>query len=181
MARDPSLANESSATRMRAVLFDSYGEPDQLYEDSTSVPGRLPGSVVIRVRAAGVNPIDARLREGEGRWILPGRFPRIPGYDVAGEVVDGDRSAKLRKGDRVMAFLTNPYGGGYAQFARCAIDGVARIPDWLSFEEAAATPLAATTALQGLRDHGALKPGDRVLINGASGGVGVFAIQIAKA
>lgn len=166
---------------MQAVVYDAYGGADRLHTREISTPVRLPGSVLIRVHAAGVNPIDYRLRRGEAKWILPGGFPRVPGYDVAGEIAEGDPEAGLQSGDRVLGFLGSPYGGAYAQYARCAIAGVAKIPANLSFEQAAAIPLAGSTALQSLRDKGEITPGDRVLINGASGGVGAFAVQIAKA
>ena len=166
---------------MKAVTYDEYGGADSLELTEIATPIRLPGSVIIQVHAAGVNPIDVRLRRGEAKWLLPGGFPRVPGYDVAGYVVEGDPGTGLRAGDRVLAFLDSMYGGGYAQYARCAVSGVAKIPVNMSFEKAAAIPLAGSTALQSLRDKASIKPGDRVLINGASGGVGAFAVQIAKA
>ncbi|WP_052335991.1 NAD(P)-dependent alcohol dehydrogenase, partial [Rhodopirellula sallentina] len=136
---------------------------------------------LIEVHATSVNPIDYRLRSGEMKGLLPGGFPRVPGYDVAGVVADCADDAPFRVGDRVMAFLNSARGGACAEFAVCAIDAAAKLPDDLSFEKAAAMPLAGTTALQSLRDHGKMEPGDRVLVNGASGGVGMFAVQIAKA
>lgn len=165
---------------MNAVTYERYGGPETLRMRDVPTPDFRPGSVLIEVRAAGINPIDYRIRRGDMRWLMPGGFPRIPGYDVAGEVVDTDASSGLRAGDRVLAFLDNWYGGGYAPYARCGLSAVAKIPDQLSYEQAAAMPLAGSTALQALRDKATIKPGDRVLINGASGGVGIFAVQIAK-
>lgn len=166
--------------KMKAIAYDDYGGVDRLKLIELPSPAKFPGSVLIRVHAAGVNPIDGRLRRGEAKWILPGGFPRIPGYDVAGQVIEGDFEAGLQPGDRVLAFLNSMRGGGYAEYARCAVSGVAKIPSNLSYEEAAAIPLAGSTALQSLRDKGAIKREDRVLINGASGGVGSLAVQIAK-
>jgi NADPH2:quinone reductase len=166
---------------MRAMVYERYGDPGCLQLADIQAPWRLPGSVVIRVHAAGVNPIDARLRRGEAKWLLPGGFPRVPGYDVAGQIADTAGDTGLQVGDRVLAFLDKLYGGGYAEYAKCSVAVVAKIPDAMSYEEAAAIPLAGSTALQGLRNKGKISQGDHVLINGASGGVGAFAVQIAKA
>lgn len=178
---DPQVPAPPAQKLMFAVVYEDYGDADVLHVADYPVPDRLPGQVMIAVHASSVNPIDYRLRRGEMKGILIGGFPRIPGYDVAGVIVDSDGDGRFAIGDRVMAFLDSTYGGACAEFAVCAIDSVAKIPDSMSMEDAAAVPLAGTTALQSLRDHGEIKPGERVLINGASGGVGAFAVQIAKA
>ncbi|WP_253157751.1 NAD(P)-dependent alcohol dehydrogenase [Stieleria tagensis] len=166
---------------MDAVVYAQYGSPDVLSVTQVKSPTPTPDQVTIRVHSAGVNPIDYRLRKGQAKWLLPGHFPRIPGYDVAGEVVFAPADSGMKPGDRVMAFLDSRYGGGYAEYACCHPTSVAPIPPGMSFDDAAALPLAGSTALQSLRDHGKLQSGDSVLINGASGGVGAFAVQIAKA
>ncbi len=165
---------------MKAVAYARYGGAEQLSVCEMDTPKPRPGRMVIRVRATSINPIDCRLRRGEMRWLMPGGFPRVPGYDVAGEVAQCDPECGYRVGDRVVAFLDNVYGRACAEYAQCRLSSVTALPDTISFEDAAAIPLAASTALQGLRDKATIKPGDRVLINGASGGVGVFAVQIAK-
>lgn len=165
---------------MRAVVYRDYGDSSVLRPTRMTTPEAGDRQVLIRVSHAGVNPVDYRLRKGEARYLLPGGFPRVPGFDVAGEIVSPSQG-EFRRGDRVMAFLDSPYGGGYAEYAKCGVKAVAKIPAAMSFEEAAAIPLAATTAMQCLRSIGKLKPGSRVLINGASGGVGSFAVQIAVA
>ena len=165
---------------MEAMVYERYGGPECLRSRELSTPRPREGSLILRVRATSINPIDCRLRAGEMRWLLPGGFPRIPGYDVAGEVVQCDDDCEYQIGDRVVAYLDHLYGGGCAQYAQCGLSAVALLPDDISFEDAAAIPLAGSTALQGLRDKATIKPGDRVLINGASGGVGAFAVQIAK-
>ncbi|MGV3485871.1 MAG: NAD(P)-dependent alcohol dehydrogenase [Planctomycetaceae bacterium] len=165
---------------MSAVAYHEYGDPEVLEPILAATPKPGADQALIRVRAASVNPIDYRMRKGELRWVLPGGFPRIPGYDIAGEVVSCAAHASVSVGDRVFAFLDNPYGGGYAEYAACTLSCLAKMPEGMSYEQAAAIPLAASTALQSLRDHGSIQPGNRVLINGASGGVGAFAIQIAK-
>ncbi|TWU04908.1 Zinc-type alcohol dehydrogenase-like protein [Stieleria varia] len=166
---------------MRATVYDDYGDVDVLHIAEIPIPDRLPGQVLIEVAASSVNPIDYRLRSGEMKGLLPFGFPRVPGYDVAGTIADCADDAPFQKGDRVMAFLDHARGGACADFAVCAIDVAAKLPESMPFDEAAAIPLAGTTALQSLRDHGKIEKGERVLINGASGGVGAFAVQIAKA
>ncbi len=166
---------------MQAIIYKDYGEPNVLQMAEIAKPQPAKDEVLIRVMAAGVNPIDARLRSGEMKLLLPGGFPRIPGYDVAGVIEACGENCTFSKGDRVLAFLDHVYGGGYAEDAVCSGSGVAIMPDAMSFAEGAAIPLAATTALQSLRDHGELEAGEEILVNGASGGVGAFAVQIAKA
>ena len=167
---------------MRAIVYHDYGDPDILQMTDLPTPEPSADEVLIEVHASSVNPIDYRLRSGEMKGLLPGGFPRIPGYDVAGVVtaVNDNSDGRLKVGDRVMAFLKSMRGGAMAQYAVCGPDVVAKIPDAMSFEDAAAIPLAGTTALQSLRDHGRIERGQHVLINGASGGVGTFAVQIAK-
>ena len=167
---------------MRAIVYHDYGDPAVLQMTELPTPERKSGEVLIEVHASSVNPIDYRLRSGQLKGLLPGGFPRIPGYDVAGVVaaIDDDSDCGLRVGDRVMAFLDSLRGGAMAEYAVCGTDVTTKIPDSMSFEDAAAIPLAGTTALQSLRDHGKIKLGQHVLINGASGGVGAFAVQIAK-
>lgn len=166
---------------MKGVYYENYGPPEVLRYGDLPTPSAAGGQVRLRVVAASVNPIDWRLRSGEMRYLLPGGFPRVPGYDVAGYIHDGGESEGLSPGTRVMALLDSMFGGGYAEWAVCSVRSVAVIPDRMTFEEAAGLPLAGSTALQSLRDHGRIRTGDRVLINGASGAVGGFAVQIAKA
>jgi len=166
---------------MRAIEYDQYGDANVLHVADHPIPQLLPGQVLIEVLASSVNPIDYRFRRGDMKGLIPFGFPRVPGYDVAGIVVDAFKDTSFANGDRVMAFLDHTRGGALADFAVCAVSSVAKIPDTMPMEDAAAIPLAGTTALQSLRDHGKIKSGQSVLINGASGGVGMFAVQIAKA
>ena len=166
---------------MRAMIYEDYGDSSVIHVGEVPLPSRHPGQTMIKVHASSVNPIDYRLRKGELKGLLVGGFPRIPGYDVAGVIAESDSDGPLRVGDRVMAFLDSARGGACAEYAVCSVDSVAKLSDSLSFETAAAMPLAGTTALQSLRDHGKIASDKRVLINGASGGVGMFATQIAKA
>lgn len=166
---------------MNAMVYDDYGDEQVLHEATIAIPDRDTDEVLIRVHASSVNPIDYRLRSGEMKGLLPGGFPRVPGYDVAGVVVECGEDSPFQVGDRVMAFLDSVRGGACADFAACGIHCAAKLPAQMPMDVAAAIPLAGTTALQSLRYHGRMKSGDRVLINGASGGVGMFAVQIAKA
>lgn len=169
---------------MRAMAIDEYGTPEKLHHRQVARPTCSREQVLIRVRAAGVNPIDWRIRRGSLRVLLPASFPLVLGFDVAGEIVEVGRLAKdqgWRVDDEVFSFLDNRHGGGYAEFAVAGANVLARKPAGISFAEAAAVPLAASTALQALRDHGKVQAKQAVLVNGASGGVGSFAVQIGKA
>lgn len=169
---------------MQAVLMPRYGAPVVLSLGRVGRPSLDDHEVLIRVHAAGVNPIDWRIRKGSLRWLLPARTPVVLGFDVAGEVVELGRNAARDGwgfGDRVMAYLDRRFGGGYAEYAACGAEAAVRLPQELTYEEGAAVPLAASTAWQALHDIGRIKPGDRVLVNGASGGVGTFAVQMAAA
>jgi NADPH:quinone reductase-like Zn-dependent oxidoreductase len=167
---------------MQAVAINEYGSKDILI--LAELPSPLPGAkeVRVRVRAAGVNPVDWKIRSGMLRWILWLRFPWVPGFDISGEVESvGAGVTRFRPGDEVFALLGPPRAGGYAELAVAPESAVALKPRTLSHVETASLPVAALTALQALRDLGRLRPGQSVLVNGASGGVGSFAVQIAKA
>lgn len=173
---------------MRAVVAKGHGGPKVLRIKEVKRPRGGDHQLLVKVRAAGINPIDWRLRRGELRPVTALKRRRIPGRDVAGEVVDvGDRVEGFEPGDRVYAMLRGLFGAS-AEYAVVDQDVAAPMPENLSYEEAGAVPLAALTTIQGLR--GALRdlPHDcdealgrrRVLINGASGGVGTFAVQLAR-
>jgi len=165
---------------MRAIEYDRYGDASVLHVADHPAPQRLRGQLLIQVLASSVNPIDYRFRRGDMKVLIPFGFPRVPGYDVAGIIIETDNESSFAVGDRVMAFLDHTRGGALADFVTCTDSCAAKIPDNMPMEDAAAIPLAGTTALQSLRDHGKIKRGQSVLINGASGGVGMFAVQIAK-
>ncbi len=173
---------------MRAMQLRAYGGPDllELVERDAPTPGE--GQLAIRVVCASVNPIDWKRASGAYRLIMPVSFPMVPGYDVAGEVIAvGPGAAGLSVGDRVHARIKEMSGGGCAEVAIAGLDVTTRMPDAMSYAEAAALPLAGMTALQGLRDGAGLsltaaaEPAPRVLVVGASGGVGHFATQLARA
>jgi len=166
---------------MTAIAFSQYGDASVLQRMERPVPSLAPDQVLIRVAAAGVNPADWVIRSGQLRRFVRIQFPFVPGLDVAGVVeAAGANVTRFKPGDRVSAMLPNTKNGGYAQFAAVAETSIAPVPAGLALIDAAAMPCAALTALQALRDKVTLKPGARVLIHGAAGGVGSFGVQIAR-
>jgi NADPH:quinone reductase-like Zn-dependent oxidoreductase len=183
--RKPMLSSShvESWTSMKAILYTRYGPPDVLQLREVGIPAPADNEVLIKVCAASVNPLDLGAIRGFGRLTGTGLLkPRqgALGSDFAGRVeAVGGQVKQYQVGDEV--FGGNIFGGGaFAEYVCAAEDRLARKPANISFEQAAAVPVAAVTALQGLRDKGQIQPGQKVLIDGASGGVGTFAIQIAK-
>ena len=168
-----------SAT-MRAVLIDRYGGPEVLRQATVPRPVPTRGQVLVRTRYIGVNPKDVIVRKGKFQIATGKKFPLIVGHDIAGEVVEVGVGADLAKGDLVYGMINDFAGRAYAEYAAVDCQQLAKAPTSIELAVAAAVPLAAQTALQALRDDAQLKAGQSVLINGASGGVGVFAVQIAK-
>jgi NADPH:quinone reductase-like Zn-dependent oxidoreductase len=169
---------------MKAAAIDGYGSSERLTVRDLPDPGPPGGGqVLLRVRAASVNPLDWKIRKGSMRLLMPARFPLILGFDVAGEVVAiGPEVTRFEPGDAVFGVAdVSRQGGSYAELALAREAALAAMPESVSFEVAAALPVAGLTALQGLRDKGELVAGEKVVINGASGGVGHFAVQIAVA
>jgi NADPH:quinone reductase-like Zn-dependent oxidoreductase len=167
---------------MKAVSYATYGGPKVLrvLNIPTPVPG--PAELLVRVHGAGINPADWKLRSGQFRRLFRLPLPFVPGMDIAGEVAGvGSDVRGFAIGDRVFAMLEMKSGGAYAEFA--VVDGslAAHAPVTASSLEAAAVPLAGLTAYQGLHRHGGITSGQQVLVYGASGGVGAFAVQIARA
>jgi NADPH:quinone reductase-like Zn-dependent oxidoreductase len=169
---------------MKAIVRDRYGPPDVLELREVDPPEPGEGEVLVQVRAAAVNPYDWHFLRGEPYFMrvqagLRKPKMRVLGADIAGVVADiGPNVSGYEPGDEV--FCEDDSGGAFAEFATVREDLLEQKPANLSFEDAAAVPLAGLTALQGLRDHGRLVAGQRILIIGASGGVGTFAVQIAK-
>jgi NADPH:quinone reductase-like Zn-dependent oxidoreductase len=175
------LGQTNQAT-MKAVVMNEYGGPEVLKYEDAPKPEPKDDEILVRVIAAAVNPVDTYIRQGMfGRRALD-NGPAILGYDIAG-IVDktGANAKRFKKGDAVYCYLSVMRGGGYAEFAVAKESETALKPKNITFDEAAAVPLAATTAWQALIDSAKLGKGQTVLIHGGSGGVGSFAIQIAKA
>jgi NADPH:quinone reductase-like Zn-dependent oxidoreductase len=168
---------------VKAAVYHRFGSPEVLQLQDIDRPARNDDEVLVRVRASSVNPAEWYAVTGRPYIARPPmglRRPKqaIPGADFAGTVeAVGSAVTDLRPGDAVFGGTT---GGAFAEYLSVRETVVAK-PANLTFEQAAAVPTAAVTALQGLRDHGQLRPGHSVLINGASGGVGTFAVQLAKA
>jgi len=168
-------------TIMKAVVIDKYGSPDVLRYEEVKAPAIKSDELLVKVHAAGVNPIDWKIRKGMLKIISGNKFPMILGFDLAGEVLQvGSQVESFRVGDEIYASVGVP-GGAYAELAAVPQKVAALKAANVSFEEAAALPVAALTALQSLRDKANIKASQSILINGASGGVGIFAVQIAKA
>ena len=171
---------------MKAFMWEKYGPPETLRMAEVVKTAPDADEVLVKVLAVSVNPADWHSMRGKplfARATLGLRRPKhkILGGDVAGQVeAVGSGVTHFKPGDEVYANLLDHGYGGFAEYASVPVDVVALKPANLSFEEAAAVPMAAVTALQGLFHHGEIKPVQKVLINGASGGIGTFALQIAK-
>ena len=166
---------------MKAAVIDEFGPSSRLEIRDVPKPEIVPGQILVKVTAASVNPIDWKIREGLMAARYGEEFPMVLGFDASGIVAEvGTSVTGFAVGDEVYARSDNGAGNCYAEYVALNPATVARKPSELSHCEAAAMPLAALTPLYGLRDCGGIKPGDRVLLVGASGGVGTFAIQIAR-
>ena len=176
------LVAQSTKPMMKAIVVHEYGGPEVLkYED---VPRPVPkeNEILVKVIAAGVNPVDSAARSQKFAQSLNIKLPAIPGYDIAGVVEKtGATVTKLKAGDPVYAYIALDKGGGYAEYALATEKETSPKPKSLSCAAAAAVPLVSLTAWQALIDTAKLSAGQTVLIHGGSGGVGSFAIQIAKA
>jgi NADPH:quinone reductase-like Zn-dependent oxidoreductase len=165
---------------MRAIRIHKFGGAEVLQLEQVDPPNPSPGEVLVRVQAAGVNPVDAKIREGNYPLIGQSHLPIVLGRDVCGavEAINGS-VPNLRLGDTIFALL-DWHLGAYAEYALVAAALCSRKPKALDVQHAGAVPLAALTAWQGIFTHGKLQAGQTVLIHGGSGGVGHFAIQLAK-
>ena len=166
---------------MKAFLIDRYGGPDRMRAAEAPDPEVGENDVLLQIHAAGVNPIDFKTRNGEFKLILPDRFPLILGSEAAGIVARvGSRVRRFKPGDEVYARPRKGRTGTFAEFIAIAEDDVAHKPKALTMEEAASIPLVGLTGWQALVERANLKKGQKVLIHAGSGGVGTFAIQLAK-
>lgn len=171
---------------MKAVIYRRYGSPDVLQFTEVDKPVPKEDEVLIKIEAAALNAFDWHLMRGKpfiarmsGGLFKPKNT--ILGEDVAGRIVEvGPKAGLFKPGDEVFGDLASCGSGGFAEYARARENVLGMKPAGLTFEQAAAVPMAAVTALQGLRDKGRIATGKTVLINGAGGGVGTYAVQIAK-
>jgi NADPH:quinone reductase-like Zn-dependent oxidoreductase len=173
---------QSTKPLMKAVVMHAYGGPEVLKLEDVPRPEPKDDEILIRVVAASINPVDVAIRKGYLAELIGKPFPLIPGMDASGVVEKaGGKIKKFKHGDPVYAFFTLKGEGGYAEFVLAKENEIALKPKTASYEQAAAVPAAASTAWQVLVDTANLSAGQTVLIHGGSGGVGHFAIQIAKA
>jgi len=173
-------------TQMKAIVYEKYGPPDVLQLKEVAKPTPKEDEVLIKIHAASVNARDWHLMRADPFLVrlMTGLLKpknKMFGSDIAGRVeAVGGNVKQFQTGDEVFGDIGEYGNGAFAEYVSVPEKALALKPAGMTFEEAAAVPGAALAALQGLRDHGQIKPGDKVLINGASGGVGTFAVQIAK-
>ena len=166
---------------MKAIVIDQYGDKEELKKRNLSRPEPDTDEVLIKVQAAAVNPIDWKLRYGYLKEKFPFEFPIVLGWDAAGIIEKvGENVDTFQKDDRVFVRPELTNRGTYAEYTTAKAELLAKIPDNISFKEAAAVPLAGLTAYQCLFDVGDLGSAEKVLIHAGAGGVGSFAVQIAK-
>jgi alcohol dehydrogenase len=166
---------------MNAVLIERYGDNDRVQVREIDPPRIGPKDLLVRVRAASVNPLDTKIRGGKVKTLLRYSFPLVLGNDLSGEIVDiGADVTRFAKGDAVYARLDKERIGAFAELAAVGESAAARKPSNLSHVEAASLPLVGLTGWQALIELGKLERGQKVLIHGGAGGVGTFAIQLAR-
>lgn len=169
---------------MKAAKYEEFGGPEKVKVGEMKIPELKEGEVLVRIKAAGVNPVDGVVLNGTYKDMMPHNLPAIPGWDMAGVIEErGHAARRFEVGDEVYAYTRRPEvkWGTFAEYIVIPESYLARKPGRISFEEAAAIPLAGLTAYQALYQSGRLKDAQSVLILGASGGVGTYAIQLAKA
>src|SRR5213595_64480 len=166
---------------MKALIVDRYGSADRVRASEVPDPEMREADVLIEIHAAGVNPMDSKIRDGEFKLLLPYRLPLILGNELAGVVIRvGSRVRRFKPGDEVYARPDKNRIGTFAELIAVSEDDLAVKPKALTMEEAASIPLVGLTAWQALIERARLKHGQKVLIHAGSGGVGTFAIQLAK-
>ena len=167
---------------MNAIRIHNYGGPEVLQYEDAPRPQIKKGEVLVRVHAAGVNPLDWKVRAGSLNGFIQHKLPLIPGWDISGvvEEVGAAAAGRFKKGDEVFAMADPTRDGGYADYVAVRGTTLAIKPKSLHHVRAAATPVSALAACQSLFDLGQLQSGQRILIHGGSGGVGHFAVQFAK-
>jgi NADPH:quinone reductase-like Zn-dependent oxidoreductase len=163
---------------MRAIVLNEYGDSSKLAPQDIAEPEPGPGEIKVKVAAAGLNPIDWKLRSGVMKAFMPLRFPWVLGSDASGEVVElGEGVTQFEVGDKVMGMVRH----GYAEFVIAPAAGFARVPAGLDLRDAAAVPVAALTGTQLIEETANVQSGQTVLVTGAVGAVGRFAVYAAKA
>ena len=165
---------------MRAAFITGYGDNSVVSNGEIGEPAPGAADALIEIRAAGINPVEIAMRLGAFHAAFPFTFPQVMGYDISGVVASAPSGSAFKKGDEVYARLTNPRPGAYAERAAVPVSLLAHKPKSLSHEGAASFPTVALTTWQAFVERAKLKSGERVLIQAGAGGVGAFAIQLAK-
>jgi len=166
---------------MKAIRFHEYGDPEVLRLDEVDLPTPGEGQVRVRVAATSFNGVDGNIRAGRMQGPMPMELPHVPGLDVAGTVdAVGEGVDALRQGDLVIGFLPFTDDGATAEYVLATAAALAPAPTTVPLADAAALPLVGLTAWQALFEHADLRAGQRILVNGASGAVGGYAVQLAK-
>jgi len=166
---------------MKKVIYNQYGDFSQLQMIETALPTVSNDEVLVRIKAVAINPVDWKLLEGQLKFLTGKKFPRNIGIEFSGTVEGvGSSVLKFKIGDPVFGMLEVFKGGALVEFLSVKAELLSKIPEGLSFEQAAAIPIGALSAIQLIDNLTKVKKGDEVLINGATGGVGIFAIQLAK-
>jgi NADPH:quinone reductase-like Zn-dependent oxidoreductase len=167
---------------MKAIQLHEYGGIDKfIYADDVAIPEPQTGEVLIKVHAAGINPLDCKIRAGKFAQVFPFQLPVILGMDVAGTIAAvGSGVTDLSVGQEVYGIATMARGGSYAEYAIASQEAIAPKPQTIDFVQSASIPVVAMTAWQSLFEMGNLSPGQTALIHAGAGGVGIFAVQLAK-
>ncbi|MGH2359709.1 MAG: NADP-dependent oxidoreductase [bacterium] len=166
---------------MKALVFKRYGGPDQVAFADIPRPLPQPDEILVQIHAAGLNPVDNKIREGQMKAILPFQLPATLGSDLAGVVVEvGHRVTRFKPGDAVFASIFGLRTGALAELAVVAENAAALKPARLDFVQATSIPMVGLTAWQALKERAHIKPGHKVFIPAGAGGIGTFAIQLAK-
>lgn len=167
---------------MKVIIYKKFGSPEVLQYEDIEVPRPKDDQVLVKLKATSVNPVDYKMRRGIMKPLMKFKLPIVPGSDISGTVEEiGLNVTHLQTGHEVFGFISPVRGGAYAEYAVVNKQYLWHKPENISFEEAAAIPMAGLAAYQALYDKGGIYPGMRVFINGCTGGVGSFAVQIAKA
>ena len=171
------MEKQVSVTTMKAIRYHNYGGPEKLIQEDVKIPEPKANEVLVRIKAVAVNPVDWKLMTGKYKTTDKLKDPVIPGYEAAGIVEElGQGVTKFRKGQAVYGNIHN----SFAEYAVVDVELLNNKPEYLSFEEASTIPVATQTAWSSIFDIAGLQKGQRVLIHGAAGSVGVFAVQLAK-
>ncbi|MDE1823345.1 MAG: NADP-dependent oxidoreductase, partial [Candidatus Micrarchaeota archaeon] len=172
---------QKTEPKMKAVVIHEYGDPSVLKLEQARIPDIGPKDILVRVHATSVNPMDWKVRAGYAKDWIKLEMPAILGIDVAGTVEQvGGKVRRFKVGDLIYGKASYSKGGSYAEYVAVNEESAALAPQTIPLDRAAGVPLTATTAYQALFDGAKLKPGETVIITGAAGGVGTFAVQFAK-